>query len=111
MVKNIVKVVIDIEKFHRINLSCIFWHHASSLHLNVTANMFFHYFNRDASMMSMRRRIHGLTPEQIRNLPKEELDLPVNMDDFKEALKKVSKSVSEADIKKYADWMEEFGSK
>lgn len=62
-------------------------------------------------MMSMRRRIHGLTPEQIRNLPKEELDLPVNMDDFKEALKKVSKSVSEADIKKYADWMEEFGSK
>jgi katanin p60 ATPase-containing subunit A1 len=66
---------------------------------------------RDASMMSMRRRIQGLTPEQIRNLPKEELDLPVNMDDFKEALKKVSKSVSEADIKKYADWMEEFGSK
>ncbi|XP_028393172.1 katanin p60 ATPase-containing subunit A1-like [Dendronephthya gigantea] len=66
---------------------------------------------RDASMMSMRRRIQGLTPEQIRNLPKEELDLPVNMDDFKEALKKVSKSVSEADIKKYAEWMEEFGSK
>ena len=72
-----------------------------------------HFLNssRDASMMSMRRRIQGLTPEQIRNLPKEELDLPVNMDDFKEALKKVSKSVSEADIKKYAEWMEEFGSK
>ena len=68
-------------------------------------------FCRDASMMSMRRRIQGLTPEQIRNLPKEELDLPVNMDDFKEALKKVSKSVSEADIKKYTDWMNEFGSK
>ena len=62
-------------------------------------------------MMSMRRRIQGLTPEQIRNLPKEELDLPVNMDDFKEALNKVSKSVSEADIKKYTDWMDEFGSK
>ena len=65
--------------------------------------------HRDASMMSMRRRIKGLAPEQIRNLPKEELDLPVNMDDFQEALKKVSKSVSEADIKKYADWMNEFG--
>jgi katanin p60 ATPase-containing subunit A1 len=74
-------------------------------------NFYSSFVSRDASMMSMRRRIQGLTPEQIRNLPKEELDLPVNMDDFKEALKKVSKSVSEADIKKYADWMEEFGSK
>ena len=60
--------------------------------------------------MSMRRRIEGLTPEQIRNLPKEEIDLPVNMSDFTLALKKVSKSVSEADIKKYKDWMDEFGS-
>lgn len=65
--------------------------------------------DRDASMMAMRRRISGLTPEQIRNLPKEELDLPVNMEDFTLALKKVSKSVSDADIKKYLDWMEEFG--
>ncbi|XP_020912273.1 katanin p60 ATPase-containing subunit A-like 1 [Exaiptasia diaphana] len=64
---------------------------------------------RDASMMAMRRRISGLTPEQIRNLPKEELDLPVNMEDFTLALKKVSKSVSDADIKKYLEWMEEFG--
>ena len=64
---------------------------------------------RDASMMAMRRRIRGLTPEQIKNLPKEELDLPVNMEDFDLALKKVSKSVSDADIKKYEDWMKEFG--
>ena len=78
---------------------------------NFTHNFHYFFFARDASMMSMRRRIQGLTPEQIRNLPKEELDLPVNMDDFKEALKKVSKSVSEADIKKYTEWMDEFGSK
>ena len=65
---------------------------------------------RDASMMAMRRRIRGLTPEQIKNLPKEELDLPVNMEDFTLALKKVSKSVSDADIKKYVEWMTEFGS-
>ncbi|EDO47200.1 predicted protein [Nematostella vectensis] len=65
---------------------------------------------RDASMMAMRRRIKGLTPEEIRNLPKEELDLPVNQEDFDMALKKVSKSVSDADIKKYVDWMTEFGS-
>lgn len=60
-------------------------------------------------MMAMRRRISGLSPEEIRNLPKAELDLPVNMDDFQLALKKVSKSVSDSDIKKYLEWMEEFG--
>eukprot|EP00112_Aurelia_sp_Birch-Aquarium-sp1_P013259 Seg2808.1 transcript_id=Seg2808.1/GoldUCD/mRNA.D3Y31 product="Katanin p60 ATPase-containing subunit A1" protein_id=Seg2808.1/GoldUCD/D3Y31 len=65
---------------------------------------------RDASMMVMRRRIQGLTPEQIKNIPKEELDIPITMEDFRGALKKVSKSVSEADIKKYTDWMTEFGS-
>lgn len=65
---------------------------------------------RDASMMVMRRRIQGLTPEEIRSIPKEELDIPITMEDFIGALKKVSKSVSEADIKKYKEWMEEFGS-
>lgn len=60
-------------------------------------------------MMAMRRRIRGLTPEQIKSLPKEELDLPVNMEDFGLALNKVSKSVSDADIKKYEEWMKEFG--
>jgi SpoVK/Ycf46/Vps4 family AAA+-type ATPase len=32
---------------------------------------------RDASMMSMRRKIAGLKPSEIRNLGREELDLPV----------------------------------
>lgn len=61
-------------------------------------------------MMVMRRRIQGLSAEEIRNLPKEELDFPVTQEDFKEALRKCSKSVSEEDIKKYTDWMNEFGS-
>ncbi|KAI8482887.1 katanin p60 ATPase-containing subunit A1-like [Branchiostoma floridae x Branchiostoma belcheri] len=65
---------------------------------------------RDASMMAMRRRIEGLTPDQIKNLPKEELELPTCMKDFEEALKKVSKSVSKDDLAKYVKWMEEFGS-
>ncbi|MEE6472545.1 hypothetical protein FKM82_009647 [Ascaphus truei] len=65
---------------------------------------------RDASMMAMRRRIQGLTPEQIRALSKEELQMPVTMTDFELALKKVSKSVSAADLEKYEKWMTEFGS-
>lgn len=67
-------------------------------------------FVRDASMMAMRRRIEGLTPDQIRAIPKEELELPCTMDDFQNALQKVSKSVSEDDIVKYKQWMDEFGS-
>lgn len=65
---------------------------------------------RDASMMAMRRRIHGLTPEEIRNLTKEELELPVSREDFEEAIRKINKSVSREDLEKYEKWMSEFGS-
>ncbi|XP_057671463.1 katanin p60 ATPase-containing subunit A-like 1 [Diorhabda carinulata] len=65
---------------------------------------------RDASMMSMRRKICGLRPDQIKQLPKEELDLPVTMRDFEEALDKNNKSVSKEDLDKYERWMNEFGS-
>lgn len=65
---------------------------------------------RDASMMAMRRRINGLTPEEIRNLSKEELELPVSADDFQEAIRKINKSVSREDLEKYEKWMAEFGS-
>ncbi|KAE8751088.1 hypothetical protein FOCC_FOCC002173 [Frankliniella occidentalis] len=65
---------------------------------------------RDASMMSMRRKIAGLRPEQIRTLAKEELDLPVTFQDFEEAISKCNKSVSQDDLDKYEKWMSEFGS-
>jgi katanin p60 ATPase-containing subunit A1 len=60
--------------------------------------------------MSMRRKIAGLRPEQIKVLPKEELDLPVTANDFREAIKKCNKSVSKQDLEKYLAWMKEFGS-
>ncbi|NXC18028.1 KTNA1 protein, partial [Corythaeola cristata] len=65
---------------------------------------------RDASLMAMRRRIEGLTPEEIRNLSRDEMHMPTTMEDFEIALKKVSKSVSAADIEKYEKWIVEFGS-
>ena len=65
---------------------------------------------RDACMMAMRRKIAGLTPEQIRSLSKDELELPVSPEDFEEAIRKVNKSVSAEDIRKYKRWMDEFGS-
>jgi len=64
-------------------------------------------------MMSMRRRIAGLRPDQIRQIAKEakeELDLPVTMEDFKAAVEKCNKSVSPDDLERYERWMKEFGS-
>ncbi|XP_063239625.1 katanin p60 ATPase-containing subunit A-like 1 isoform X2 [Bacillus rossius redtenbacheri] len=65
---------------------------------------------RDAAMMSMRRKISGRTPLEIKKIKKEDVDLPVTMKDFEEALAKCRKSVSTNDISKYEAWMEEFGS-
>uniref|UniRef100_A0A0A9Y580 Katanin p60 ATPase-containing subunit A1 n=1 Tax=Lygus hesperus TaxID=30085 RepID=A0A0A9Y580_LYGHE len=65
---------------------------------------------RDASMMAMRRKIQGLRPEQIKQLAKEDLDLPVSKKDFIDAIAKCNKSVSKEDLDKYDKWMAEFGS-
>uniref|UniRef100_A0A671NUE0 Katanin p60 ATPase-containing subunit A1 n=1 Tax=Sinocyclocheilus anshuiensis TaxID=1608454 RepID=A0A671NUE0_9TELE len=65
---------------------------------------------RDASLMAMRRRIEGLSPEEIRNLSKDEMHMPTTMEDFETALTKVSKSVCAADLEKYDKWIAEFGS-
>ena len=61
-------------------------------------------------MMAMRRLIEGKRPEEIKNLAKEELELPTTLEDFLCALKKCSKSVSASDLEKYEKWMSEFGS-
>jgi len=65
---------------------------------------------RDAAMMSFRRRIEGLRPDEIRNIPKSELTLPTMMVDLEEAIRKVNKSVSQDELVQYKKWMEEFGS-
>lgn len=65
---------------------------------------------RDASMMSMRKKIQGLKPEEIRQIPKEEFDLPITYGDFIEAINKCNKSIGKEDLAKYKAWMNEFGS-
>ena len=64
---------------------------------------------RDAAMMSMRRRIAGLGPDQIRALKSEEIEMPVTDTDFQEAINKTSPSVSASDIDRYQKWMDEYG--
>ncbi|XP_049807332.1 katanin p60 ATPase-containing subunit A-like 1 [Schistocerca nitens] len=65
---------------------------------------------RDAALMAMRHKICGRSPEEIKKIKKEDVDLPVTMQDFDEALTRCKKSVSAGDIAKYEVWMEEFGS-
>ncbi|XP_059484902.1 katanin p60 ATPase-containing subunit A1 isoform X2 [Neocloeon triangulifer] len=64
---------------------------------------------RDAAMMSMRRLITGKSAEEIRAIRKEEVDLPVTSDDFKEAILRCKKSVSNNDKQRYEQWINEFG--
>lgn len=65
---------------------------------------------RDAAMMSMRRKICGRSPAEIKRIRREDVDLPVTLLDFDEALGRCRKSVSAADIDRYLAWMEQYGS-
>ncbi|OAY36814.1 katanin p60 ATPase-containing subunit A1 [Manihot esculenta] len=66
---------------------------------------------RDASLNGMRRKIAGKTRDEIKNMSKDEISKdPVAMCDFEEALQKVQRSVSQADIEKHEKWFSEFGS-
>lgn len=73
---------------------------------------------RDASMMSVRRimeqaRKQGLGREQMQAMLKEQkdaLNTAVSRADFLTALSKVSRSVSDHDLGRYSEWMQEFGS-
>jgi len=65
---------------------------------------------RDAAMQSMRTRIKGLTPREIKALSKKELEAPATMADFEIALAKINSSVNDEEVQKHLKWFEEFGS-
>ncbi|KAK0070597.1 hypothetical protein PV326_002321, partial [Microctonus aethiopoides] len=62
---------------------------------------------RDASIMPIKK-IADLNVHQFRQLPKEELDLPISANDIHEAIKRCNKRVSQEDLEKYEKWMNEF---
>jgi katanin p60 ATPase-containing subunit A1 len=67
-------------------------------------------FLRDAAMMTMRRKISGRSPKEIKSMKKEDLDVPITTKDFDDALSRCKKSVSETDVKRYENWLKQFGS-
>mmetsp|Transcript_11975 Transcript_11975/g.16591 ORF Transcript_11975/g.16591 Transcript_11975/m.16591 type:complete len:198 (+) Transcript_11975:3-596(+) len=64
---------------------------------------------RDACFAQMRNKIRGLKPDQMKNLSKEELDLPVTKSDFEKAKARIQPSVNAKDVQRYEGWMKEFG--
>ncbi|XP_043700927.1 katanin p60 ATPase-containing subunit A1 [Telopea speciosissima] len=66
---------------------------------------------RDASLNGMRRKIAGKTRDEIKNMAKDDISKdPIAMCDFEEAITKVQRSVSPADIERHEKWFSEFGS-
>ncbi|GBP60818.1 Katanin p60 ATPase-containing subunit A1 [Eumeta japonica] len=64
---------------------------------------------RDASMMTMRRKIAGKSPQQIRQLKRSELEAPVCAEDLRVAADKTRRTVSSADVARYVSWMQKHG--
>lgn len=70
---------------------------------------------REAAMFPMRRKMleiqrqGGLNPEAIQKL-KQEINIPITMQDLEEALKNVGRSVSNDDMEAFDKWKGEFGS-
>lgn len=61
-------------------------------------------------MMSMRRKITGRSPSEIKKIRREDVDLPVTEEDFQDAMQRTRKSVSASDVARFEKWMDEFGS-
>ncbi|XP_075971871.1 katanin p60 ATPase-containing subunit A-like 1 isoform X2 [Anticarsia gemmatalis] len=64
---------------------------------------------RDAAMMTMRRKIAGKSPDQIRKLKRSELDAPVSVSDLNSAIEKTRRTVTETDVERYNNWMQKHG--
>ncbi len=69
---------------------------------------------REAALMPMRKKLlhTGVDFMDLVNNPglKQELDIPISQEEFMDALKNISKSVSEKDLKEFVVWTEEFKS-
>ena len=66
---------------------------------------------RDAAMEPLRRKLDstGFNIEDLAN-PNNDVTVPLTMQDFEIAIQKNQKTVSQAHLKEFADWMAEFGS-
>ena len=67
-------------------------------------------FCRDAALMSMRKVIQDKSPEEIKMLSKDDLEKPVTMEDFNEALERTCCTVNPKEAAMHEDWIKQYGS-
>jgi katanin p60 ATPase-containing subunit A1 len=65
---------------------------------------------RDAALMSMRRMIKNKSPNEIRQLSKDDIEKPVTQEDFIAAIERSSTTVQESDLTRHEKWIKQFGS-
>ncbi|XP_067612893.1 katanin p60 ATPase-containing subunit A1 isoform X2 [Eurosta solidaginis] len=65
---------------------------------------------RDAAMMAMRRLIAGRTPSEIKAIRREDIDQPITLQDFQDAMERTKQSVTSDDVSRFEKWMEVYGS-
>lgn len=61
-------------------------------------------------MMAMRRLIIGRSPSEIKEIRREDIDQPITIQDFKDAMERTKQSVSLDDVARFEKWMEVYGS-
>lgn len=60
-------------------------------------------------MMTMRHKVAGKSPEQIRRLKRSELEAPVTKADLIAAMDKTRRTVTQADVARYSNWIQKHG--
>lgn len=60
-------------------------------------------------MMTMRRKIAGKSPDQIRKIKRSELEAPVTKEDLITAIEKTRRTVTTTDVARYTNWMQKHG--
>ena len=67
---------------------------------------------REAAMMPLRKMLAEgkLSITEIAKIKPDEIDVPISMEDFQNAIKNIQRSVSNELLEEYQRWMEEFGS-
>jgi hypothetical protein len=53
--------------------------------------------------------ISGMNPSEIMKMDKSNIDAPIKLADFEASISKVQPSVGKNDLKKFEQWMIEFG--
>ena len=66
---------------------------------------------REAAMMPMRKKLleGNVNIELLAKMKNDDLEKPICMNDFLEALQNIQKSVSKENLEEYQTWMNEFG--